>query len=156
MRRCTRSVSKVSSRRLKVLAASVPLLLQLTLGSALEAQNSAAPTAIGPRPNRAGIGRIAATTVDSLRTTPDPTPPRDAACIVRDFGIGVLAAGASVLLVTLFVGPLTVAFGGEKDLKRLQRRAFYWGLGLGTAYTLLRLREPCDLEENLLPTPLKK
>lgn len=146
----------MSARRVHVLLASVPLLIQLFIGPNLHAQNSGDGAAIGPRPYRVASPRRDTTNIDSLRAGADPASPRDARCIVRDFGIGVLAAGAAVFLVTFALAPLAGGFGGEEDLRRAQRRALYWGLGLGTAYTLLRLREPCDLTDNLLPITPKK
>jgi hypothetical protein len=75
----------------------------------------------------------------------DPGPPRDAVCVVRDFGIGVLAAGANVLLVTFAYTLLAPT--ARNEIRRAQRKALYFGLGLAAAYALVLvlLRKPCDL-----------
>ena len=109
------------ARRLHLvrLMACAPLLAQLAVRPNPEPQDSASQVSSGPRPNRVGIVPYA--NVQPPNVLSEPKPPREAACVIRDFGVGLLAAAGAVLLVTVALGPLT-GFG-EGGRQRAPRRA---------------------------------
>jgi hypothetical protein len=134
-----RSESEGRTRHLGRLVVCAPLLAQLALGPAAEAQDSTARASRGPRPNPVGGTPNAIVTGQTNSLFTPGQPPRDMPCVVRDLSVGLLFDG----IMAVFISSLTLPF----DKKRAQRKAFYLGLVGGVMYALLRLRKPCDLTD---------
>lgn len=81
--------------------------------------------------------------------SPAPAPAPELACVARDFGIGLLAAGAIVLLTTLTLGPLIAE--NKERLREAQRKAFRTGLKIAVVFTIVRLWRRCDLTDEAAP-----